>query len=1234
MPLPAIDTNYELNDALTATSGRIHLTGTQALLRLLLAQKRRDRELGLNTAGFITGYRGSPLGNVDLTLWRHQSLLREHDIRFLPAINEDLAATMIMGSQQAGMRTDRRVDGVFGMWYGKGPGVDRAGDALHHGNAAGASPHGGVLLIVGDDHDAASSSISHASEAALSAWRIPVIHPATVAEYEWFGLWGWALSRYSGAWVAFKAVTDTVESAASFALSSMPALTVAGDDPHNGALPWSSQEFLTPQMEERMLARLEAVQAFARQFPLDRLHDPAPGARIGIISTGKAFLDTVETLRQLTQRAAPDTLPSIRHYKIGLSWPLDTEGLHTFAQDLDHILVIEEKAPLIEAQIKDALYNLARRPTVCGKQDLSGHPLVPVAGPVNSDGLMTVMQRWLEQTGHETARPADSKAGIDAGTGVGSAVGAEASAEAAVEAAAEVSTGKGTETGAETDASRGSGAETEARTETGTGTNTLRVRPETVRLAGDIGLTRRPWFCSGCPHSTSTHVPEGSEALGGVGCHYMASWMDRNTSGLTQMGAEGTDWIGLAPWVDTPHVFQNMGEGTYFHSGYLAIRQAIAADATMTYKILFNDAVAMTGGQAVDGKISVAQICQQLLGEGVRRIVVTTDEPERYRTQTLGDGIRVYHRRELDRLQRELRDLPGVTVLIHDQTCAAEKRRRRRQGKMPDPGRRLFINTAVCEGCGDCSVQSNCLSVVPVETPFGRKRAIDQSSCNVDERCADGFCPSFVSVIGARPRRRAAGGTLPALDDLASWLTQLPSPTHDRNHETCNILVVGIGGTGVVTLGAIVAMAAHLEGRNASVLDITGLAQKGGTVISHVRLFGSTTDAGPVRVGPGQADVAIVCDVVAGCQPQTLDTLRHGHTHTLVNTWLAPTAEFIRNPDTPLDPRPLLHSLSTAAGPDTTWTVNAHHLAEHYFGDAIMANMVMLGMAWQHGRIPVSADAIVRALELNGVAVETNRSAFALGRLLAWRPEALAPVQETRTAQVIRAPESLETVLKRCRDSLTAWQNAAWAQRYEDIIQVVSHAEQRLRPGQRPSLTVAAARSLHKLMSYKDEYEVARLFTDGDFRKQLQDEFEGEYSLRFHLAPPLLARRDPQTGIPRKITIGPWLEPVFRVLARGKVLRGTWLDPFGWTAERRMERRLINTYAKALLTMAEKLSADNYDHALELAGLALTVRGFGHIKEASVAVFEHRLDELMASLDQVEPAPAADSHPHADGSAA
>lgn len=1153
-PEPQLDLDYQLADNLTRESGRIFLTGTQALVRIMLTQARVDRERGLNTAGFVSGYRGSPLGGVDMAMWKSKKALDANKISFLPGINEDMAATAVMGTQQAGVRDDRNVDGVFAMWYGKGPGVDRAGDALHHGNAAGASRNGGVLVVVGDDHTAVSSSIPHASEASLIGWQMPIVHPTSIDEYETFALWGWALSRYAGTWVAFKAVSETIESGHSFTPAPVQHYDMPADpDMPPESLEYSARDFLSLAVETRMNLRMKAVAAFARRHSIDRLTCPAPKATVGIVTVGKAHLDTMEALSRLGVDTVTANAP-VRIYKPGLTWPLDAERLMEFARGLSHILVIEEKGAVVESQIKDLLFNLPERPSVIGKKGFDGETLVPSAGQLRPSLLAAPLAAWLSRS-------------------AGLPLGADLAAFECQSA-----------------------------------------------LSNDAdGMRRRPYFCSGCPHSTSTKVPEGSQALSGVGCHYMAAWMDRDTGGLTQMGGEGVDWIGLSRYTKMPHIFQNMGEGTYYHSGYLAIRQAVAARANITYKILFNDAVAMTGGQPVDGPISVPQICQQLRGENVARIVVTSDEPEKYQGVDLGPNIKVHHRRELDAVQRELREIAGVTVLIHDQTCAAEKRRRRKKNQFPDPARRMLINSAVCEGCGDCGVQSNCLSVVPLETPYGRKRAIDQSSCNKDYSCVEGFCPSFVSVMGGKPRKSAAPKT--DQEHLQRLIEQLPQPGTPSLDRPYRLLVAGMGGTGVITIGAIVSMAAHLEGLSAAVLDLTGLAQKGGTVVSHIRLAPAGAPAGPVRLDWQQADAAILCDPVASVAPDSLGALRRGHTQVTVNTYVAPVSEFTRNPDAAMRPEALLAKIRHAAGDANTAAIDAHEAALALFGDSILSNMFMLGYAWQRGGVPLSQAAINRAIELNGVAVAANRAAFDSGRLAAHQPDALDSALRPR-AQVVQlhVPESFDRAVSRRIEDLTAYQDARYARTYQDVVEAVAARERELAPeAKTPRLAMAVARGLFKLMAYKDEYEVARLYTGEAFQAQLKGQFEGDYSLRFHMAPPIFARKDPRTGVPRKMTLGPRTMSALKLLTRLKGLRGTWFDPFGHTAERKMERALVAEYRQTIDQLLVGLTRDNIAQAATIAGLAETIRGYGHVKAASVEKYRTQLGRLMQSY--MAPAP-------------
>ncbi|MEI7443734.1 MAG: indolepyruvate ferredoxin oxidoreductase family protein, partial [Burkholderiales bacterium] len=929
---------YALSDALRADTGRVFLTGTQALVRLPLMQRALDTRRGLATAGFVSGYRGSPLGMVDQQMWKAKALLAEADVEFLPAINEDLAATACLGTQRVALDPQRRVEGVFAMWYGKGPGVDRAGDALKHGHVFGSSPQGGVLVVAGDDHGCVSSSMPHQSDLAMQAWSMPVLHPANVAEYLEFGLYGWALSRFSGAWVGFKAISEVVESAMTVDLDRV---AIDFEDPVDWALPPGidglhvrAGDLPSLGLEARLAAKLDAVRAFARLNSIDRHVVATPAATLGIVTVGKAHFDFMEVLRRLD--LDPDALAAagVRVYKVGLVFPLEPTRVLEFAQGLEEILVIEEKAPVVERQLKELLYGLPgpQRPRIAGKTASDGTPLLSALGELRPSRIMGVVADWLARLNPMLDRRALV---VDF------------------------------------------------------------TMPALLSNAGDA-VRRQPYFCSGCPHNRSTVVPEGSRALAGIGCHFMASWMDRGTGGLIQMGGEGVDWAAASRFSAAPHVFQNLGDGTYYHSGYLAIRQAIAAKATITYKILYNDAVAMTGGQPVDGPLSVAEIARQVEAEGAVRVVVVSDEPWKYdgHHAEFPRGTTFHHRDALDPVQRELRATAGVTVMIYDQTCAAEKRRRRKQkvdGRpaYPDPPRRVFVNERVCEGCGDCGRASNCLSVIPKETDWGRKRGIEQSSCNKDFSCMDGFCPSFVSVEGARLRRRA-GASREAADAIAREIAALPTPAPWTWTGPFDLLVTGVGGTGVVTVGALVTMAAHLEGKHASVLDFMGFAQKGGAVLSFVRIAPTADLLNQVRIDTQQADALLACDLVVGASADALATVKHGRTVVVANVHELATAAFVRDPDASLHAPALLEKLRAAAGEGRVSTLDAQAIADAALGDTMPSNVLMLGAAWQRGLVPVSLAAIDRAIELNGVAVAANRLAFGLGRLAAARPERLA----------------------------------------------------------------------------------------------------------------------------------------------------------------------------------------------------------------------------------------------------
>ena len=1151
-----IDSSYKLEHAATRPQGRIFATGTQALVRMLLMQRLVDRRDGVRSAGFVSGYRGSPLAGVDTELWRAKAELASHEVRFLPGINEDLAATAVAGTQRVGIDPARKVDGVFAMWYGKGPGVDRAGDAIRHGHAAGTSDKGGVLLIVGDDHAATSSSIPNASDLSLIGWGVPIVHPASVDEYVTFGLWGWAASRYSGAWIAFKAISETVESSRSFTAGALPSYVVPTDyQLPPGRLGYSTTEFLTQAIELRMAKRLEALSAFARSNSIDRLEIAAPGADLGIITVGKSHFDVMEALARVAHTSNVLEMQGVRIWRPGLTFPIDRRAFETFARGLKHILVVEEKAALVETQVKDYLFNrpACERPSVVGKSNLDGTPLISPLGQHRPSLLAAPLSAWLAIVRPELSFH-DKLAQFD--------------------------------------------------------------KPTPLANISD-GAKRLPYFCSGCPHSSSTKVPDGSVALAGVGCHYMASWMDRSTSGLTQMGGEGVDWVGQAAFTDTPHVFQNMGEGTYFHSGHLAIRQAIASGANVTYKILFNDAVAMTGGQPVDGAISVPQIARQMKSEGAVRVAIVTDEPHRYRQGDLDSDVEVHDRRDLDLVQRDLRTIKGVTILIYDQTCGAEKRRRRKRGKYPDPARRMFINAAVCEGCGDCGKTSNCLSIVPVETELGRKRAIDQASCNKDFSCVEGFCPSFVSVVGGSLRKTGSK----TLRDHGREVVALPDPqihtVADRPH---NLLIAGVGGTGIITVGAVVAMAAHLDGREVAELDFTALAQKGGSVICHLRTAPPGIPINQVRIDWQQADAVIISDAIVGCLPDCLGTMRAGATRVLLDTHLGATAEFTRNPDADPHRDALADKICHAAGKDSVVAFDAHSKAREALGDTTGTNMYLVGHAWQQGLIPVSHDAFMRAIELNGVAVEANKNAFNVGRADA------VPQSRRKPSEVVplrTAKSSLEALVEHRSSLLAEYQDQTYADTYRSFIALCQAEE--LRPVSMPGdlpFAHAVARNLYKLMSFKDEYEVARLYTRREFLESLEREFEGDYRLQFHLAPPLLARPRKGQSTPQKLTFGPWMLAAFRLLTRLKVLRGGPFDLFGYMAERRMERQLIVDYRAMIEEILPNLSDRTHATAIELAELPAKIRGFGHIKESSVREAKRREAVLRERLHAIH-APAS-----------
>ncbi len=1129
--------DVSLHDRFELTKSPVLLNGTQALVRLMLMQKARDRAAGWNTGGYVTGYRGSPLGAVDQQMTRAGADIKAADIHFNPGLNEDLAATALWGSQQAELRGEGRFDGVFGLWYGKGPGVDRSGDVMRHANMAGTSPLGGVLMAMGDDHTGESSTTLHQSDWAMVGAYMPVLSPAGVQEILDYGLYGWALSRFAGVWAGLKLMKDTVEATAVVdgRVDRMSFVTPDFDMPEGG-LHIRIRDTPVDQ-EARMIDHKRfAAEAFARANKIDNRVWGKPGAKIGFVAAGKNWLDLVHALDLLGIGAAEADRLGLTTYKVGQVWPLDMDSFHDWAEGLDLIVCVEEKRKLIEVQVKEAIFDDRAGRRVYGWRKVAHGPeLFPTRMSLDP----VFIARRLGEVLIEEGRGTDH-----------------------VKAA-------------------------------------LRCLDEAAKADNAPDLAKRtPYFCSGCPHNSSTKLPEGSRAYAGIGCHYLVQWMDRDTVGFTQMGGEGANWVGEAPFSTRDHMFQNIGDGTYNHSGVQAVRAALAAGTTMTYKILFNDAVAMTGGQGNDGGLTADRVARELLAMGVRNLAVVYDEKEEPRRADFPAGIGWHERAEMPEVQRAFSKYKGVSAIIYVQTCAAEKRRRRKRGLFPDPDKRVFINTDVCEGCGDCGVQSNCVSLVPVETELGRKRAVDQSSCNKDYSCLNGFCPSFVTVEGGTPKKAAAR----ELD-----LTGLPDPALPVIDGTHNMIITGVGGTGVVTIGATLAMAAHLEGKGVGMMEMAGLAQKGGAVHIHCRIGKTPNDINAIRVALGECDALIGGDLVVSAGASTLNLLRPGSAGAVVNSHEIMTGDFARDANFTLPGDRLKLSLE-AKLQDRLRLLDATKLARVTLGDTIYSNMIVLGAAWQNGLVPLSHDAIYRAIELNGAAPKRNQQAFETGRWAALNVEALADVL---APSVIALPKTLDEKIAFRADHLTAYQSPKLAAKYRTRLDKIS--DLRLRE--------AVALGYHKLLSYKDEYEVARLLSDT--REQAAEAFDGDLKLSYHLAPPILSKTG-ANGRPVKRQFGQWTERLWPVLARFKRLRGTSFDPFGRSEERRMERALIAEYEGDL----EEILADpsrNLDASLALAELPLTIRGFGPVKMENAAKAAKRREELLAAFRAgLAPATAAE----------
>jgi indolepyruvate ferredoxin oxidoreductase len=1228
-----------LDDKYTLDHGRAFMSGTQALVRLPMLQRQRDQRDGRNTAGFISGYRGSPLGGVDQALWKAKSHLAKHDIVFRPGLNEDLAATSVWGSQQVNLRHNghtggvgnhARVDGVFAMWYGKGPGVDRCGDVFKHANAAGSSRHGGVLVLAGDDHGAKSSSLPHQSDHIFKACGIPVFYPSTVQEYLDLGLHGWAMSRYSGLWMAMKTVTEVVEASASVEIDSDRVKIIL---PEDFAMPVDGLNIRWPDpplaQEARLLDyKFYAALAYVRANKLNYTSIDSERAWFGIVSGGKAYLDLRQALDDLGLDKAACNEIGIRVYKCGVVWPLEAQGVREFATGLQEILVVEEKRQMIEYALKEELYNWRDdvRPRIYGKFDEKdgrggewampmGQWLLPAHYELSPAMIAKVIAGRLLNPGQHASRFSLSPA-------LRSRIQARIAVIEAKEQALAV--------------------------------------PTTI-------VDRVPTFCAGCPHNTSTHIPEGSRAVAGIGCHYMATWMpERHTDTFTHMGGEGVPWIGQAPFSNERHIFANLGDGTYFHSGILAVRASIAAQVNITYKILYNDAVAMTGGQPIDGSLTVPQLVAQMRAESAKKIVIVTDEPDKYQDLPGFDqltGIEIHHRDHLDAVQRELREIPGCTILVYDQTCASEKRRRRKKvvdgvPGFPDPAKRVVINDAVCEGCGDCSVQSSCVAIEPLDTEFGRKRQINQSACNKDFSCVKGFCPSFVTVEGGQLRKHVSHSkpttlnrnALPNLApssfladvSVSDWLQRAAAlavpeqlPMGSADYPTYGILVTGVGGSGVVTIGQLLGMAAHVEGKGVSVLDMAGLAQKGGAVSSHVQLAEKQEYLHSTRIATGEADLLIGCDLVVAAGQEALSKLRRTVTRAVINDDVAPTSDFIRNRDWALPADALKQNILDAAGVEQMEFVNANALALGLMGDALYTNPLLMGYAWQRGWIPLKLSSIETAIKLNAMAVSNNLNAFAIGRLAAndWSAIEAEAKQANKTQDANRGKNAITSVIEFKRSQgltsslaqllatrveyLSAYQNSAYADRYLKLVEQVKLSELKVSAQVNNGLTVTplteiVAKNLFKLMAYKDEYEVARLMSAAAFKAKIATQFDGDYTLSYHLAPPLLSKVDPKTGRPKKMRFGAWMGTAFKLLAPMKFLRGTALDLFGYSEERRAERALVHEYSEWVTTVADELNTDNLALAKQIAALPQEIRGFGPVKETAMLKMADERRRLIA----------------------
>lgn len=1131
-----------LNDKYLLKEGKAFMTGSQAIARLPLLRRWADEEKGLNTAGFISGYRGSPLARVDQTLWSAERILGDNHIRFTPGVNEELGATAVWGSQLSTLYEGHNYDGVFGLWYGKGPGLDRSIDCLKHAHACGTDKNGGYLAVVGDDHGCVSSTLGHQSEQALASADIPTLYPSSIEEYLEYGLLGWDMSRYSGGIVALKCVAEIVESSASVNLKKykQPSFPKQKTADNLNAQTNDNRYAQEKRLEQKRLA----VKAFTKANKIDKPIWHKGKANLGIVTAGKSYLDVMTTLYELGIGEKEAEKLGIHVYKVGVVWPLEESGIEAFCKGKDNILIIEEKRPTLEDQIKRILYDAKIHVPVSGKDSLKGDEQFPVHGELNTSMMAKAIYEHL---------PLNARGDIIKDR-----------------------------------------------------IKCIQNKQKEVEKHQDKSL-RLPYYCAGCPHNTSTKVPEGSRGLAGIGCHFMVMWMNRNTDVFSQMGGEGVQWLGQAPFTEEKHVFANLGDGTYEHSGILAIRAAVASGVNITYKILYNDAVAMTGGQPVEGSLKVQDIAWQLYGERVRKIYIVSDDIKKYRssTQPLPQTIKIAHRDTLPTIEKELQNTAGTTVIIYDQTCAAEKRRRRKRGLLDDPSKRIFINDDVCEGCGDCSVQSNCVAIEPKETELGRKRKINQSSCNKDYSCLKGFCPSFVTVYGGEIRK-----TRIAEEKLNSLAKALPKAKTANIAHTYDIAVTGIGGTGVMTIGAILGMAAHIEGKGSTVLDQTGLSQKNGAVSSHIKVAKNTKDIQAIRISTASANLLLGCDNVTSATSDTLKYLNKNKTYSVINNYYVATAGFTLDTDSPSHVKDIEKDIQQALDPQKTDSINATWIATKLLGDAISTNMFILGFAIQKGYIPLELESIEQAIELNGVAVDMNKQAITWGRLMAHDENIVMDIIHNQIEADLDTPlsKTTEDIINTRHGLLCDYQNKNYAKKYLDLMEQVQSKNDK-------SLTESVAKNLYKVMAYKDEYEVARLYSSGTFKQKLKRQFSGKVKLEFNLAPPIFLPFKDALGRPKKYKLGSWVFILLKILSHMKELRGTKFDIFSYSQDRKLERQIRDEYITTLKLCLEKWNAQNKDVILKLLNLPETIKGYGPVKHENFLKAKQSEQVLLKALD-------------------